>query len=93
MAMGSKKIQVFLAVALLMALLAAVASAGRGSFQLEPEAKARCNRVGACSASLCTSICNTHSAGSCIIKGQFVYCCCDPVPIANGPDAHRPLLH
>ncbi|OQU83069.1 hypothetical protein SORBI_3005G070700 [Sorghum bicolor] len=94
MAMGSKKIQVFIAVALLMAILAAVASAaGSGSFQPEPEAKARCNRVGACSASLCTSLCNKHSSGSCVIRGQFVYCCCDPVQIANGPDAHRrPLL-
>jgi hypothetical protein len=62
MAMSSKKIQVFLAVALLMALLAAVASAGRASFQLEPEAKARCTRADACSDSLCMDKCDTHSA-------------------------------
>ncbi|KAG0529117.1 hypothetical protein BDA96_05G070800 [Sorghum bicolor] len=93
MAMGSKKIQVFLTVALLMALLATIASAGRGSFKLEPEAKARCSRVGACSASLCTSTCDKHSSGSCTIKGQFVYCCCDPVPIADSPDVQPPLLH
>ncbi|KAG0529126.1 hypothetical protein BDA96_05G071700 [Sorghum bicolor] len=90
--MGYKKIQVLVTVALLMALLTAVASAGRSSFQLEPEAKARCTRVGACSTSLCTSRCDKHSAGSCIIRGQFVYCCCNPVPIANGPDV-QPLLY
>ncbi|CAD6254392.1 unnamed protein product [Miscanthus lutarioriparius] len=79
--MGSKKTQVVLAVALLlMALLAAVASAGRGSSPLmDAKASQRCWNVGACSPKLCkesSSYCGKHSVWSCKISGRFVNCCC-----------------
>ncbi|KAG0529125.1 hypothetical protein BDA96_05G071600 [Sorghum bicolor] len=99
MAMGSKskKTQVLLPVALLliMALLAAVASAGRVSFPLlDVKASQLCYAVGACSDRLCKRSyhCGKNSAGSCQISGRHVQCCCNPrPPIASAND--HPLVH
>ncbi|CAL4985360.1 unnamed protein product [Urochloa decumbens] len=81
---------VFVAVALLAALLAAVASAaGRGDLPMALEGK--CSRVGACSDSLCTGLCSVHDVGSCRIQGLFVYCCCRPLQSASADAQPRPL--
>ncbi|CAL4994421.1 unnamed protein product [Urochloa decumbens] len=88
----SKKARVvFVAVALLVALLAAVASAGRGDLPMA--AGDKCSRVGACSDSLCTETCSVHDVGSCQFQGLFVYCCCHRVHSASGDAQPRPLGH
>lgn len=86
MALRSKKIQVLVAVTLLMALLVAAVSAGGSGDN-------KCTRVGACSDTLCTeSYCSKHQTGSCRISGLFVYCCCTPVH-ATGSNVVRKLGH
>ncbi|KAK3124964.1 hypothetical protein QOZ80_7BG0597880 [Eleusine coracana subsp. coracana] len=86
--MGSKKAHIFVAVALLMALLAAVVSAGRGDL---PMAENQCTRVGGCTDAFCTESCSKHDVGTCKTVGLFVYCCCGPVH-ATSIDA-RPHGH
>ncbi|CAO2148080.1 unnamed protein product [Urochloa humidicola] len=87
----SKKARISVAVALLVALLAVVASAGRGDLPMALEG--HCSRVGTCSNSLCTELCSTNDVGSCQFQGLFVYCCCRPLQSASA-DAHpRPLGH
>ncbi|RCV37450.1 hypothetical protein SETIT_8G064000v2 [Setaria italica] len=88
----SKKAHVLVAFALLVALLAAVASAGKGDLLMTD---GQCTRVGACSDSLCTEqYCSVHDTGSCKFVGQYVYCCCGPVHSTSTDDVHpRPLGH
>ncbi|CAL4994415.1 unnamed protein product [Urochloa decumbens] len=91
LAVCSKKARVFLvAVALLVALLAAVASAGRGDLPMALDGQ--CSRVGACSDSLCTEMCSVHDVGSCQFQGLFVYCCYRPVHSTTSGDAQPRLL-
>ncbi|CAO2145875.1 unnamed protein product [Urochloa humidicola] len=82
---------VFVAVALLVALLAVVASAGRGDLPMALEG--HCSRVGTCSDSLCTESCSTNDVGSCQFQGLFVYCCCRPLYSASADAPPRPLGH
>ncbi|CAO2143547.1 unnamed protein product [Urochloa humidicola] len=81
---------VFVAVALAVALLAVVASAGRGDLPMALDGQ--CSRVGACSDSLCTGLCSVHDVGSCRFQGLFVYCCCRPLHSASA-DAQPQLSH
>ncbi|KAF8730916.1 hypothetical protein HU200_016789 [Digitaria exilis] len=64
-----------------MALLVAVASAGRADLPMSNN-RNRCTR----------SYCGKHSTGSCKFAGQFVYCCCGPVHPTASTNVH-PLGH
>ncbi|KAF8730915.1 hypothetical protein HU200_002600 [Digitaria exilis] len=77
MALHSNKTHVLVAIALLMALLAAVVSAGRADLPMEDN-------------TLCTeSYCSKHDTGSCKFVGLFVYCCCGPVHSTGSNDVHK----
>ena len=81
--MAEKTHAAWVAAALLVALLAAAASAARPvSFPPLPQQDEDCTRVGGCTNSFCTQKCSSHEVGTCRIAGEFVYCCCGPLPPA-----------
>ncbi|RCV37448.1 hypothetical protein SETIT_8G063800v2 [Setaria italica] len=78
----SKKAHVLVAVTLLVALLAKVASAGRGDLPMAD-------------VYLCTEqYYSVHDTGSCKFVGRYVYCCCALVHSTSTDDVHpQPLCH
>ncbi|RCV37620.1 hypothetical protein SEVIR_8G079700v4 [Setaria viridis] len=74
----SKKTLAFLAVLLLMALVAAAVPAGRRSFLLEGE---RCSESKNCKADTCGATCavlGINGVGVCKVDGGVPSCCCVP---------------